>query len=80
MDTSTGRAAVPERDDMNTQHTIAEQLDCIERALRFRRHVYPRRVADGKMTPAAADHQIAVMESVKASLERIGREQKELPL
>lgn len=65
---------------MSAPHTIAEQLDCIERELRFRRHVYPRRVADGKMTPAAADHQIAVMESVKATLEQIGREQKELPL
>ena len=65
---------------MTTQHTIAEQLDCIEREIRFRRRVYPRRVADGKMTQAAADRQIAVMESVKATLERIGREQRELPL
>ena len=65
---------------MTTQHTIAEQLDCIERELRFRRRVYPRRVADGKMTQVLAERQIALMESVKASLERIGREQRELPL
>ena len=65
---------------MTTQHTIAEQLDCIEREIRFRRHVYPRRVADGKMTQVLADRQIALRESVKASLERIGREQRELPL
>lgn len=65
---------------MSAPHTIAAQLDCIERELRFRRHVYPRRVADGKMTQVLADRQIALMESVKASLERIGREQRELPL
>lgn len=65
---------------MTTQHTIAEQLDCIEREIRFRRHVYPRRVADGKMTQVLADRQIALMESAKASLEWIGREQRELPL
>ena len=60
--------------------TIAEQIDCIERELRFREFVYPRRVRDGKMSQAEADRQIALMEAVQATLERIGREQKELPL
>ena len=65
---------------MTTHYTIAEQLDCIEREIRFRRHVYPRRVANGKMTQVLADRQIALMESVKATLEQIGREQQELQL
>lgn len=60
--------------------TIAEQIDCIERELRFRRQVYPRRVAEQKMSQQLADRQIELMEAVRATLERIGREQQELAL
>lgn len=60
--------------------TIAEQLDAVERELRFREYVYPRRVADGKMSRAEADRQVAVMQAVHATLQKIGREQRELPL
>lgn len=60
--------------------TIAEQIDCIEREIRFREFVYPRRVRDGKMSQAEADRQIALMRAVAATLATIGREQQELPL
>lgn len=60
--------------------TIAEQLDAIEREIRFREFVYPRRVRDGKMTQAEADRQIALMRAVSVTVATIGREQQELPL
>lgn len=44
--------------------TPTEKRACIERELRMRRRVYPRRVADGKMTQAQADREIAVMEAI----------------
>lgn len=36
----------------------------------FRRYVYPRRVADGKMKQADADRQIAIMDEMAADYER----------
>jgi hypothetical protein len=41
-----------------------EKLDAVERELRFRRRVYPRRVDDGRMTKASADAQIALFEAI----------------
>lgn len=38
--------------------------EAIERELKLRRSVYPRRIADKKMTQALADKQIAVMEAI----------------
>lgn len=61
-------------------YSITEQIECVERELWFRRQVYPRRVGEGRMTQQLADRQIAVMESVLATLKGIGREQAELPL
>jgi hypothetical protein len=65
---------------VSQQFTIAEQLDAIDREIRFRRHVYPRRVAESRMSQKEADRQIALMEAVKATVAKIGREQKELDL
>lgn len=44
----------------------SEKLQAVERELGYRRRVYPRRVADGKMTQALADRQIAVFEDIAA--------------
>ena len=63
-----------------TTHPIAEQIECVERELRFRRHVYARRVADGQMRQTQADREIALMEAVRETLLTIGREQRELEL
>ena len=48
--------------------TAAEKLEAVERELSLRRKVYPRRVADNRMTQAFADEQIALMEAVAADL------------
>lgn len=45
-----------------------EKLACVEREVKLRHSVYPRLVASGRMTQAAADHEIAVMESIAAML------------
>ena len=43
---------------------LAEQIEAVEREIRFRRYVYPRRIAQGKMTQQQADAEIARMEAV----------------
>ena len=53
--------------------TLDELLACIEREVKLRRRVYPRRVADGRMTQALAEKEIRRMENVADYL----RDQKE---
>jgi hypothetical protein len=48
--------------------TLDEQLQCVEREIKLRQRVYPRRIADRRMTQALADRQIALMEAVAESL------------
>lgn len=48
-----------------------DQVECVRRELGYRRRVYPRRIAAGKMTQALADREIARMEAVLATLERV---------
>lgn len=58
---------------MNRKFTAAELVKCAEREANYRRWVYPRRIADGKMTQAAADTQIAMMDEIA---ERLKDQQK----
>jgi len=51
--------------------TITEQIDCVQRELRYRRRVYERRVAEGKMTAQLADREIARMSAVLETLQGI---------
>lgn len=44
--------------------THDQKRACIERELKMRRRVYPRWVADNRMTQAKADEEIAVMEAI----------------
>lgn len=44
--------------------TAQDKLEAVQRELAFRRRVYERRVADGKMTQQLADRQIAVFEAI----------------
>lgn len=46
--------------------TAAEKRAAAERELKFRRRVYPRWIAAGKMTQKEADRQIALMEAIAA--------------
>jgi hypothetical protein len=40
------------------------KLLCLERELRLRRRVYPRRVAEGRMKIRDAEHEIKTMEAI----------------
>lgn len=46
--------------------TDTEKLDAIRRELKYRRRVYAKRVAEGTMTKALADKQIAIFEAIEA--------------
>lgn len=48
--------------------SLERQIEAVDREVKMRRHVYARRVAEGKMTQAKADTEIAVMEAVEATL------------
>lgn len=49
--------------------SLGAQIECVEREIRMRRHVYPRRVADGKMSTQTADREIALMVAVAETLQ-----------
>lgn len=44
---------------------------CIERELSYRRHVYPRAVADKRMTQKFADEQTRIMEEIAEDLRKM---------
>lgn len=46
--------------------TTADKRASIEREIKMRRRVYPRWVADRKMSQTQADREIAVMEAIAA--------------
>lgn len=50
------------------KYGIEQQIACVERELRYRRQLYPRRVAEGKLEQWAADKQIALMVAVLETL------------
>ena len=51
--------------------TLDEQIDCVRREIGMRNRVYPRWVEIGRITQAHADHQVAAMEAVLATLESL---------
>ena len=57
----------------------AEQLKCVRREIAMRERVYPRWVADRKMTQTKADAEIAAMQSVAETLIPLAQSE-ELPL
>lgn len=50
---------------------LAEQITCVRRELNLRRRVYPRWVAQKRMTQKDADDEITRMEAVLATLEAL---------
>lgn len=46
-----------------------EKLEAVKRELGYRRRVYERRVADGKMRQSKADHELGVFEAIQADYE-----------
>lgn len=49
--------------------TLDDLIACIERELAMRRAVYPKRIAAGVLSQAAADRQMALMAAVLANLQ-----------
>jgi hypothetical protein len=60
---------------MSAHVPIQHQIACVKREIAMRRRVYPRWVEQGRTTQALADDQIAMMEAVLATLERVQAEQ-----
>ena len=48
--------------------TSEELVKCARREADYRRYVYPRRVADDRMTQAQADREIAMMDEIAERL------------
>lgn len=55
---------------------LSDQVDCVRREIAQRRRVYPRLIERGKMTQVAADREIARMEAVLASIEKLRQGEK----
>lgn len=53
--------------------TPQQQVQCVERELKLRHRVYPSLVKRGRMTQAQMDHEIACMQAVLATLERLAQ-------
>lgn len=47
---------------------LDEQIKCVRREIAMRKHVYPRRVEQSKMTQQAANRELETMEAVLATL------------
>lgn len=55
---------------------IEAQVECVQRELRYRAHVYPRLIAKGRLTPAKAKAETEAMEAVLATLQSIEEEER----
>lgn len=53
------------------QVSLDRQIQAVEREIKQREYVYPRRVAAGKMTQAKADDELGFMRAVLATLRRV---------
>lgn len=49
---------------MSAAVSVTEKRACLEREIALRARVYPRRVAQGRMTQADADREIAAMRAI----------------
>lgn len=56
---------------MSEGFSLSEMAQCATRELSFRRRVYPRLVANGRMKQEVADREIALMEAMKNHFELV---------
>ena len=59
---------LPEFDD--PEPPLEALIQCVEREIKYRERVYPRRVAMHTMSPLHADQQLRLMQAVLKNLER----------
>jgi hypothetical protein len=52
------------------------KLAAVERELRYRRRVYPRQIADGRMTDGLANSQIAVFEAIADDYRKLAEKER----
>ena len=52
---------------------IAAQIACAQREYSYRQRLYPRWVADGKLTQAEATHQLQCMYAILTTLQQVAR-------
>jgi hypothetical protein len=55
---------------------LADQIACIKRELGYREHVYPRRIAAGRMSTQDARREIERMKAVLATLEELSSKER----
>ena len=55
--------------------SVEQQIAAVQREIRMREHVYPRRISAGKMTQKLADRELAAMRAVLATLEALPKPQ-----
>jgi hypothetical protein len=55
--------------------TLVEQITCARREIAFRERVYPRFIEQGKLKPDKAEHELAAMRAVLATLLEVHKEQ-----
>jgi len=55
--------------------SIEEQIASVEREIRMREHAYPRWIEQRRLTVKTAEHEIACMRAVLATLQRIAAEE-----
>lgn len=53
-----------------SQYSNAEKIACLKRELKFRHHVYARRVDRGDMKPEHRDREIGIMRAILEDYER----------
>lgn len=56
--------------------TLAEQIACVERELRYRARVYPRLVETKRMSVPQAEKEQHLMREVLATLQHVQRQQR----
>lgn len=61
---------------MTHQFSAGRKLRAIARELEFRRAVYPRQVATGKMTASHAREQIAIMEAIRDDYAKLAERER----
>ena len=53
--------------------TDQDKFDCLQREIKMRKRVFPRRVQQGKMKQADAEREIACMEAIAEDYKPLGK-------
>lgn len=56
--------------------TNADKLACVQRELKLRERVYPRRVSDNKMAQQLADRETRTMRAIVADYEKLAASER----